>query len=358
MFTSRRWFERWLGSFGGDGAGWWRPPGPAQIALPHVIKAHRIGPVSIRVAWGAANFHSPRFDACGSRPPTAEDLRRMMSELDVSMLVFPLLSKESLIGRAFAGPMPGLWWYRDFCEAAPYVDCAGAWDAYLATRGRTRKRTWVSLDRQAASAGMSIEVLSTWDDIDRHFDQMLAVEASGWKGRLGSSIVQSPHVHRFYEEFCRDFAAAGALRVFLLRRDDRIVAFQICALEQGVLTGLKSGYLEEHAKDSPGQILHLNIVRWAFAQPDVRAYDMLGPASAMKMKWATGIDELSTIYVFRRRPGGAVARLRWQIFPFLRSWLAGGKRRLAENGGDEAADAGAADRATGDSSRAPREERG
>ncbi|HKW81142.1 MAG TPA: GNAT family N-acetyltransferase [Casimicrobiaceae bacterium] len=324
-----------------------------------MIKTHRIGPVSIRVAWGAANFHSPRFDACGSGPPTAADLRRMMSDLDVSMLVFPLLSKASLIARAFAGAMPGVWWYRDFCESAPYVDCTGAWDAYLATRGKTRRKTWASLDRQAARAGLSIEMLSTWNDIERPFDQMLAVEASGWKGRLGSSIVQTPHVERFYREFCRDFADAGALRVFLLRHAERIVAFQICALENGVLTGLKSGYLEEHASDSPGQILHLNIVRWAFAQPHVRAYDMLGPASAMKMKWATGIDELSTIYVFRKSPGGALARLRWQIAPRLRSRLAGRRKaRVAQDLGDEASDTSAVDHRTTDSSPASRDDRG
>jgi hypothetical protein len=214
-----------------------------------------------------------------------------------------------------------LWWFRDFCEAAPFVKCTGSWEAYLASRGRTRRKSWLSYERNAAKAGMSVEILSSWSDISRNFDQMLAVEASGWKGKLGSSIVQNPAARSFYEGFCREFASLDALRVFILRSERRVVAFQICGLDAGVLTGLKSGYLEEYAKDSPGQALHLHIVRWAFSQANVHLYDMLGPTSLTKMKWATGVDELSTIYVFRRGVSGHMARLRWAIAPMAKAWL-------------------------------------
>lgn len=321
LFTSRAWFERWLASFGGRDSGWWRPPPPSLLEFPYVKGAHRIGPISLNVAWGAANSYSPRFDVCGLGIPTAEDFRRMMHELDVSTLVFPLLSGASRLARAFHETPSGLWWFRDFCEAAPFVKCTGSWEAYLASRGRTRRKSWLSYERNAAKAGMSVEILSLWSDISRNFDQMLAVEASGWKGKLGSSIVQNPKARSFYEGFCREFASLDALRVFILRSEQRIVAFQICALDAGILTGLKSGYLEEYAKDSPGQALHLHIVRWAFSQPNVHLYDMLGPTSPTKMKWATGVDELSTIYVFRRGVGGRVARLRWAIAPMAKAWL-------------------------------------
>jgi CelD/BcsL family acetyltransferase involved in cellulose biosynthesis len=175
---------------------------------------------------------------------------------------------------------------------------------------------------------MSVEALASWSDVGRHFDEMLAVEASGWKGRLGSSIVQNPKLRNFYESVCQNFAAVDALRVFLLRKDRRIVAFQICTLHAGTLTGLKSGYLEEYAKESPGQVLHLHIVRWAFSQANVRIYDMLGPTSTTKMKWATGVDELSTIYVFRQSFGGAIAGLRWALAPRAKAWL---RQRLGKS---------------------------
>ncbi len=327
LFTSRAWFDRWLTSFGGPASGWWRPPRPSLLEFPYVKTARRIGPISLNVAWGAANFHSPRFDVCGTGVPTGDDFRVMMRDLDVSALVFPLLSPTSRLARAFEQPSADLWWFRDFCEAAPFVDCTGSWEAYFASRGRTRRKSWLSFERHAAKAGMSVEMLSSWNDIARIFDQMLAIEASGWKGRRGSSIIQNPKARSFYEGFCQDFASRDELRVFLLRREKRIIAFQICGLHAGVLTGLKSGYLQEYAKDSPGQVVHLHIVRWAFSQANVRVYDMLGPSSPTKMKWATGVDELSTIYVFRRSLGGGVARFRWAIGPKAKAWVSQRLRR-------------------------------
>ncbi|MGH9553065.1 MAG: GNAT family N-acetyltransferase [Terriglobales bacterium] len=336
LFASRAWFERWLASFGGPRSGWWHPPGSTGLEFPYVLRTSRLGPVAVPVAWGAANSYTPRFDVCGTGTPTGEYFQMMLRELDVSVLVFPLLSRESRLARAVERPTRDLWLFRDFCESAPFVDCAGSWEAYLASRGSTRRRSWLSYERHATGAGMSVETLSSWSDIAPHFDQMLAVEASGWKGKLGSSIAQNPRLRNFYEEVCRDFAALGAIRVFLLWSEERIVAFQICAQHAGILTGLKSGYLEEFAKDSPGQVLHLHIVRWAFAQADVRIYDMLGPISPTKLKWATGVDELSTIYVFRRNLRGALARIRWAVAPRIKVWLRLPLGRIAARTGGDA----------------------
>ncbi len=333
LFASRPWFERWLAAFGRAPSGWWHPAGSLLLEFPYVIRPSRIGPLSVRVAWAAANSYTPKFDVCGIGTPTSEHFRAMMRELDVSMLVFPLLSNTSRLAQAVTRGDAALWWFRDFCEAAPYVDCTGSWEDYLKSRGRTRRRSWLSLERHALTAGMSVDTLSSWNEIAPHFGEMLAIEASGWKGRLGSSIAQSPILRAFYEGVCQSFAIQNALRVFVLRREGQMIAYQICTLHAGILTGLKTSYLEQYAKDSPGQLLHFYIVRWAFAQPDVRIYDMLGPTSQTKLRWATGVDELSTIYVFRRSCGGLLARMRWAAAPRAKAWL---RRRLTGTVGRKA----------------------
>ena len=357
LFASRIWFERWLASFGGERSGWWRPPVSASYELPYVLRRSRIGPFAVSVAWGAANFHTPRFDVCGGGTPTPEHVHLMLRELEASVLVFPLVSRGSKIARAAERASRDLWLFRDFCESAPFIDCAGSWEGYLASRGKTRSREWRYNERRAANAGMSVAMLSFWSETAPILDQMLAVEASGWKGELGSSISQSARLRTFYEEVCRDFASLGAIRVFLLWSAERIVAFQICVLHAGTLTSWKIGYLAEFAKYSPGQVLQMHILRWAFMQADVLIFDMLGPVSPTKMKWATGIDELSTIYVFRRSAGGAIARLRWQIAPRLKSRLArASEARVPEEHDDETTDATAAERPATGSLPTPREQ--
>jgi CelD/BcsL family acetyltransferase involved in cellulose biosynthesis len=250
----------------------------------------------------------------------------MIRDLKVSALVFPLLSRTSKLARAADGNDSSLSVFWDFCEAAPFVDCAGGWEAYLESRGKTRRNSWLYYERRAFKGGSTFESLSSWEDIFGQFDEILAVEASGWKGQQGSAIVQNQALQNFYRELCEEFARLGKLRVFVLRRAGRIIAFQICTLHAGTLSCLKIGYLEELAKESPGQVLQLQIIKWAFSQPDVKVFDMLGPASDTKLKWATGVENLFTLYVFRRSLGGGIAKLRWEIGPKVKAWLRGPAR--------------------------------
>jgi CelD/BcsL family acetyltransferase involved in cellulose biosynthesis len=253
----------------------------------------------------------------------------MMEDVGVSVLIFPLLSSTSKVARAVDQGRSRLSLFWDFCEAAPFVDCSGDWEVYLESRGKTRRNSWLYYERRALKGGCTFEDLSSWEDIEAQFDAILAVEASGWKGQQRSAIDQNPALRNFYRSLCEELAGLGKLRVFLLRRAGRIIAFQICTLDAGTLTCLKIGYLEEFARESPGQVLQLHIVRWAFSRSDVHVFDMLGPASETKLKWATGVEELSTLYVFRRSIGGAIAKLRWELGPKAKKWLT---RRLDARG--------------------------
>jgi CelD/BcsL family acetyltransferase involved in cellulose biosynthesis len=175
----------------------------------------------------------------------------------------------------------------------------------------------------------------TWDDVSAIFDELLLVEASGWKGRGGTAISQSTATRGFYEGLCKEFATLGNLRVFLYLREDKIAAFHICLLHAGTMTSLKIGYRQEFAKESPGQVLRLWVLQWCFAQTDVRVFDMLGPSSENKLRWATGVEDLYTIYVFESSLRGWAARARWQFAPGLkasfRRLLAGGNARPSKS---------------------------
>jgi len=264
------------------------------------------------------NSYTPQYDVLGSGAPSRSDLANIMKELGASVLVFPLVAWSSRLIRALDSSAFGLGTFLDDCEAAPLIDCTGSWDAYLATRRASRRAEWLDKERRLLEAGARLEVLSSWEDVFPVFEDLLTVEASGWKGRNGTSIRQVPEARRFFEGICRDFAAAKKLRVFVLRRESRVIAFKICTLHAGRLSSLKTGYLEEFAKNSPGVVLQLWVSRWCFEQPDVELFDFLGPATPNKLEWSTRVEELYTLYVFRPTPAGALAWLRWSAAPRIR----------------------------------------
>ena len=80
----------------------------------------------------------------------------------------------------------------------------------------------------------------------------------------------------------------------------------------------------EYSKLSPGQALQTRILRWAFAQPEVRVFDLLGgggEAYQTKMRWATGKKELFTLQVFRKDLPGLWAWGRYVVAPKIKNTL-------------------------------------
>ncbi len=321
LFASRAWFDHWLAAFGTADSGLWSPRhSESDYQIPYRIESRRVGPVSLRVAVGAANSYTPQFDIVGTGAASIADLQRMMRELRVSALIFPFVSRHSMIARIHSGSARTFGTFLDACETAATVDSTGSWNAYVKSRGKARATAWRYNERRALKAGGSFEVLVSWDDVARVWDDILAVEASGWKGRGGTAIRQVPEARTFYEKLCRDLADAGKLRVFLHWRDDRIIAFKVCTLHAGRLSSLKIGYREEFSRDSPGQVLRYWAVKWAFEQPDVALFDMLGPLSDDKLRFSTALEELHSLYVFAPNVGGALALLRWSVGPRLKQW--------------------------------------
>lgn len=322
LSTTAGWFRLWLEAFGDGCAGIWQDQSPGSPGIPYQRATQRIGPIHLAAASGAANDHTPRYDILGELADPAPTLTRMMAGLNVSLLSFPYLSANSKLLRAVREKPDGLLYQLDACESAPYVDCSGGWDEYWASRGKSRSE-WGRRERRLMDdQGARLACLTRWDEIAPVFDAILAIEASGWKGQQGSAIAQSPQTLAFYSRAAQSWAGEDRLRLFVLYEQDRPIAFELNALSGGVLNCFKHGYLESCAKLGPGQVLRIQVLRWAFAQPEIALFDMFGPATEAKLKWATGVEDLYTLRIFRRTPGGLLAWARLVAAPRLKAKLA------------------------------------
>jgi hypothetical protein len=319
-FASVPYFESWLNAFGGPNSGVWRPDGAPVIA--YVRAPLRLGLIRVTAVHGATNDHTARYDILGDLVEPARMLHRMQKALCTSMFCFEYLARDSRLLSAVRANDSKLWYQLDFCEDSPYVDCRLPWEEYWASRG-TSRQLWARRERKLMhDLGATFRCLERWEQIEPVLPAVYDVEASGWKGREGSAIRQSPNTLDFYNRCMRHWAERGWLRLFLLELAGEIIAFQITVLHDGVLYQIKVGYQERHAKLSPGQVLQVWLLREAFANPAIRAYDMLGgggKAAANKRKWATGAETLYTLRVFRKSMGGLLAWLRFVVAPRLKT---------------------------------------
>jgi CelD/BcsL family acetyltransferase involved in cellulose biosynthesis len=104
--------------------------------------------------------------------------------------------------------------------------------------------------RKLESEFGEVAVLERADD-PRAVDELLALEASGWKGDEGTALAAGPGAG-FFRSVCSQFARAGRLQMLALRAGDRTIAVQSALIAGDGLFCFKIAYDERVARFSPG----------------------------------------------------------------------------------------------------------
>ena len=208
---------------------------------------------------------------------------------------------EAAVRRAFRGR--GVVLRRDAGET-PVLDFAGA---PVEARFNARRRGDIRRARRRADdlGAVSAEVLSPEPgEVAPMLEEVVAVEAAGWKGVHGTALAQDPERRRFFEEYAALAAAEGALRVARLRIGSETAAVQLAVEHRRRLWLLKIGYDERFARCSPGTLLMLEAARWASEQ-GLEAIELLGSSEAWTRFWTVDGRRCVALYAYPAGLGGA-----------------------------------------------------
>ncbi|HEX2973118.1 MAG TPA: GNAT family N-acetyltransferase, partial [Tepidisphaeraceae bacterium] len=210
----------------------------------------------------------------------------------------------------------------------PVVRLRGSWDRFYSERsGNLRsqvKRGEAKLQHQGV---LSLEEYTGGPDLDARLQEFLHIEASGWKGREGTAIVQDPLAHRFYTRLAHEAAPHGHLRLYFLHVGDHCIAADYCLACAGTVYMLKVGYDEAWSHCSPGQVMRKRVLEHLFSQGRDQIYDMLpggGEHRGYKTRWANWVRPYVMVRLFNPRS------IRGQLAATgsrLRAWL---RQRTAE----------------------------
>ncbi|NDV87385.1 GNAT family N-acetyltransferase [Aurantimonas aggregata] len=126
------------------------------------------------------------------------------------------------------------------------------------------------LERQGT---VRFEVARDPDGVRLAFEDFLALEASGWKGRERSALTMDRYRSAFARESVNALAEDGRARVFTLRLDGQAVASLVVFIDRGEAYAWKSAYDEAFSNASPGQQLVAEATRSLVADPAVKRAD-------------------------------------------------------------------------------------
>ncbi len=212
-----------------------------------------------------------------------------------------------------------------------FLDVRGDADSYFASLGKMRRNLRLGRRRLEKYGAVSVEMrrgAAAGDDFLAEFlehrtvcrtrsdstsargrgvgrrgsafsSDALALEASGWKGRMGTAILNDPDLVTFYTRLVRSFAAKGRLEWHMIRVEGRLVAAQMGIRCGASLMLPKYAYDEEFAECWPGHILVEEVIKDAFARPEIAELNPMSDGNQHRL-FHLPRDEYANVRLVRR----------------------------------------------------------
>jgi CelD/BcsL family acetyltransferase involved in cellulose biosynthesis len=208
-------------------------------------------------------------------------------------------------------------------EPSPWLELPGSLDDLLAARSRNL-RSQVGRRRRALEkeGDLAFRVVTDAASIDQDLDALLALEASGWKGKGGTAIAGDAALVAHYRAFAETAAAQGWLRLYMLELNEKLIAADYGCVFRNCGYLIKTAYDEDLGRFAPGLVLRAAVLG-ASIEEGLERYDLLGGPDGYKLRWADKLRGRSAIRGFR----GARAAPAYAWHSSLRPALKGARDR-------------------------------
>lgn len=305
-FNTHHWFASWWRNFGKNAqvsvlVTRWR--GRLVCCLPLLNAKMNRHPFKARHLSLWVNTHSFRSGILCHRDHFAcldEVLKRLVSdpEWDIFDLAYCPAHQEVLREWKRTLDKAGIKYLTQSGMKSPRLAIRATWNEYLASLSRSRRESVSRKLRKAKKQGCRVEILrGRTGDLARRLEQCWEISRKTWKHQIGSSIAADEARQAFYRDIA--FANVDWIVLGLLYLNDKPVAFEYDLLYQGVLYNLKLGFDEAAKELSPGYVLRIALLEWAFNN-GVEVFDFMGAEADYKNQFSTDVLEHENLMIYKR----------------------------------------------------------
>jgi hypothetical protein len=201
-----------------------------------------------------------------------------------------------------------------------FMVMTGTYDSFLSGISRNLrrniKRAKQSLDELP---GVEFTFMRNGPELEAKLDAFLDVEASGWKGALGSgtAIKLHPNLQCFYRMLTRTLSASGKVSINTLTADGKCIAAQFCLLLDDTAYILKIGYDEDYKRYAPGNLLVDLFVKRGIENGVIKNVNLITDAE-WHVDWRPKAYDKSVLYLFNATPAGLIGYAILKSYPVLK----------------------------------------
>jgi hypothetical protein len=196
----------------------------------------------------------------------AEVMREVPGHLGLDLIA---VRQNSPVWSALQDEPMGYFLHRGRCSQYSFLNVHSDSDRYFASLGKMRRNLRVGRQCLEKHGTVSVEMRRGTRAGEDFLAEFLALEASGWKGRMGTAILKNHDLVTFYTSLVRSFAAEERLEWHAIRVDGRLVAAQLAVRCGASLMLPKYAYDEAFANCMPGHLLMEEVIKDAFSRPEL-----------------------------------------------------------------------------------------
>lgn len=168
------------------------------------------------------------------------------------------------------------------------VPISSGWKEYVASLSSRRRYDLRRARHRAEEGGVvTVRVYSPRpEEVEEGIAEFVRIEATGWKGRNGSSLSQRNSLREFFLRYAALASQSGTLRLGFLDVAGNPIAAQISVIYAERIWVLKIGYDETWSRCSPGSQLLAETMKYAF-ECKLKSYEFLGSDESWLHGWVT-----------------------------------------------------------------------
>ena len=307
-FNTHRWLSIWWQSFAEDAQPEVlvvREKGQLVCCVPMVTERAAAYGMRVRRRSLWVNGHSFRSGLLCDRRHVAcldDAVDGLMRSGDWDVFDLQLLPRDYEVHRAFKDALTnaGLKYTVTPHMDSPRLALEGDWNGYLATLSRSRRESMRRKVRKLIEReGATVTILAGVTDVlGERLEDCWEVSRKTWKHAAGSSIAADAARMDFYTRIATE--PNNWIVLSLLDLNGRTIAFEYDLLYKGVLYNLKLGFDEEFKRLSPGYVLRVKLLHWAFDK-GVKVYDYMGFGQDYKNQFSSGVLDHEHLRVYGKR---------------------------------------------------------
>lgn len=170
---------------------------------------------------------------------------------------------------------------------------------------RRRREFARQLRRLAETGAVTVEATAEPDRVRARFEEFLALEARGRKGRRGTALASSVATAAFARDVVFNRSERGTVRIASIRVGERPVAIAVTFVAGVTGYAWRIAYDEDFARFSPGAQLLLDLPQTLFFDPAVETINSCSPAGD---RFAASLwpDRMSVGTLVIGPPGGSL----------------------------------------------------